>query len=146
MSQIEYIWKIARPKNDTIAKAIMYTAYQTAIQTDPNPVQVLIRSYVHATTKTPGGKFKKDLPHITVPVKNQAMMVRKTHIASHGYTTKIQSVNVTRVTPSAAKKDFIGSAWPDTMSQRPKESHTGTPMDLGPNESFYTWPSEQTGQ
>lgn len=40
---IEYIWKIARPKNEAIARALMYAAYMTAIQTDPQTKIVLIR-------------------------------------------------------------------------------------------------------
>jgi hypothetical protein len=40
---IEYIWKIARPKNEAIARALMYAAYTTAIETDPNTTRVLIR-------------------------------------------------------------------------------------------------------
>lgn len=40
---IEYIWKIARPKNEAVARALMYAAYTTAIQTDPQTKIVLIR-------------------------------------------------------------------------------------------------------
>lgn len=40
---IEYIWKVARPKNEAIARALMYAAYATAIQTDPKTKIVLIR-------------------------------------------------------------------------------------------------------
>jgi hypothetical protein len=39
----EYIWKVARPKNEAIARAVMYAAYQTAIQTDQSSTRVLIR-------------------------------------------------------------------------------------------------------
>jgi len=39
---IEYIWKVARPKNEAIARALMFAAYETAIKTDPNTTQVLI--------------------------------------------------------------------------------------------------------
>ncbi|SMR64606.1 unnamed protein product [Zymoseptoria tritici ST99CH_3D1] len=51
---IEYIWKITRPKDEAIARALMHAAYQTAVQTDPNTTQVLIRSYVDTSTKTRG--------------------------------------------------------------------------------------------
>lgn len=40
---IIFIWKIARPKNEAIARGLAYAAYITAIQTDPNATVVLIR-------------------------------------------------------------------------------------------------------
>lgn len=40
---IEYIWKIQRPKDEDIAQALMAAAYKTAMETDPNTTQILIR-------------------------------------------------------------------------------------------------------
>jgi len=44
MSQeIVYIWKVSRPANENVARALMRAAYHTAIQADPKATQVLIR-------------------------------------------------------------------------------------------------------
>lgn len=40
---ITYVWKIPRPKNEGFARALMAAAYATAMQTDANVTQVLIR-------------------------------------------------------------------------------------------------------
>lgn len=44
MSQeIVYIWKVERPADEKVARALMRAAYHTALQTDPKTTQVLIR-------------------------------------------------------------------------------------------------------
>ncbi|OAA37001.1 hypothetical protein NOR_07277 [Metarhizium rileyi] len=97
--QIEYIWKVARPRNEAIARALMYAAYQTAIQTDPNTTQVLIRSYIHASTRS-RGTYRKDDPHVTIAIKNPDTVKGDKHQASHGYTAHPRSFNILRVSPS----------------------------------------------
>ncbi|KAJ2993826.1 hypothetical protein NUW58_g1725 [Xylaria curta] len=143
---IEYIWKVARPKNEAIAKALMYAAYQTAIQTDPNTSKVLIRSYVHPSTRT-CGVYKKDNPHLTISVKTPKTELEGKHQSSHGYTPHINSFNVTKVVPNDyIKDDNVGNTWPAEMETRPHETITGEPALLGPNDDFITWPAEETGE
>ncbi|CAG7960306.1 unnamed protein product [Penicillium salamii] len=143
---IEYIWKIARPKNEAIARALMYAAYMTAIQTDPQTKIVLIRSYIHPTTRT-GGVYVKDKSHITVSVKNLQTIRSGQHQSSHGYTPHLNSFEVNRVSPSSViKGDSVGGAWPASMETRPKDTSTGPPALLGPKSEFITWPSEETGE
>lgn len=73
-------------------------------------------------------------------------MERK-HQTSHGYTPHINSFNVNNVVPSNyIKNDNMGGAWPAEMSTRPKETSTGAPALLGPNDDFITWPSEESGE
>ncbi|SMR62115.1 unnamed protein product [Zymoseptoria tritici ST99CH_1E4] len=121
---IEYIWKITRPKDEAIARALMHAAYQTAVQTDPNTTQVLIRSYVHTSTKT-RGMHRPDDPLVTISLKNP-------------------------VVPSDyIKDDRVAKAWPARMATNPKDTFAGEPGLLGPNDtknSFITWPSEETGE
>ncbi|EQL37402.1 hypothetical protein RJ035_003245 [Blastomyces gilchristii] len=143
---IEYIWKIARPKNETIARALMHAAYETAIQTDPNTTRVLIRSYIHPSTRT-RGKYVKDEPHITVAVKNPQLSLNKQHRSNHGYTPHIRSFDVTRVSPAdGLTNDGASSAWPDSVETKVKETIAGPPAVLGPKSQFITWPSEETGE
>jgi len=40
---ITYVWKLARPVDDTAAGKVMAAAYQSAMATDPNTTTVLIR-------------------------------------------------------------------------------------------------------
>ncbi|KAJ5737896.1 uncharacterized protein N7483_003021 [Penicillium malachiteum] len=133
---IEYIWKIARPKNEVIARALMYAAYTTAIQTDPHTKIVLIRGF-----------YIKDKSHITVSVKNPHTIQSGEHQSSHGYTPHLNSFEVNMVSPSSViKGDMIGNAWPPSMETRPKDKFTGPPALLGPKVEFITWPSEETGE
>ncbi|KAF2868285.1 hypothetical protein BDV95DRAFT_610250 [Massariosphaeria phaeospora] len=143
---IEYIWKIARPKNEAIARALMYAAYETAIKTDSNTTKVLIRSYIHPTTRT-GGVYVKDQTHITVAVKNAQTTQLGQHQSSHGYTPDLRSFEVNRVSPSnIIKGDNVNATWPPSMEMRPKDTFSGPPGLLGPKSEFITWPSEETGE
>ncbi|GAB1311835.1 hypothetical protein MFIFM68171_02045 [Madurella fahalii] len=144
---IEYIWKIARPKNEAVARAVMYAAYQTAIATDPNATRVLIRSYIHPTTWEAGKGFVKDDPHITISVKNPDMDKEKKHLTSHGYTPHLNSFNVIKVEPAPRiLKDEGSTAWPAETATKPRETIGGPPGLLGPVEDFIAWPSEETGE
>ncbi|SMQ56276.1 unnamed protein product [Zymoseptoria tritici ST99CH_3D7] len=146
---IEYIWKVARPRDEAIARALMYAAYQTAVQTDPDTTQVLIRSYVHTSTKT-RGMHRPDDPHVTISLKNSATAQQQKHQTSHGYTNDVRSFNVVKVVPSDyIKDDRVAKAWPARMATNPKDTFAGEPGLLGPNDtknSFITWPSEETGE
>ncbi|OJD22996.1 hypothetical protein ACJ73_05653 [Blastomyces percursus] len=143
---IECIWKVARPKNETIVRALMYASYQTAIQTDPNTTRVLIRSYISPSTRT-NGAWVKDKPHITVSVKNPQTSQVGQHQTSHGYTPHIKSFDVIRVSPNSnIANDSSSLAWPASMETNDKDTFTGPPLLLGPKGQFFTWPSEETGE
>ncbi|KAK3386144.1 hypothetical protein B0H63DRAFT_510749 [Podospora didyma] len=123
---IEYIWKVARPKNEAIAKALI--------------------SYIHPSTRT-RGVYVKDNPHLTLSVKNTETAKEGKHQTAHGYTPHINSFNVNNVVPSSnVKDDSMGNAWPAEMDTRPKDVVFGEPSLLGPAEDFITWPSEETGE
>ncbi|KAH8762146.1 hypothetical protein F5883DRAFT_605965 [Diaporthe sp. PMI_573] len=139
------LW-IGGQKNEAVARALMFAAYKTAIETDPNTTKVLIRSYIHPSTRTQG-VYKKDQSHITVSVKNQQTDQAGQHQSSHGYTPGMHSFNVNRVSPSSViKADTVDNAWPESMKERPKDSFAGPPSLLGPEDDFITWPSEETGE
>ncbi|KAJ6184732.1 hypothetical protein N7519_006033 [Penicillium mononematosum] len=143
---IEYVWKVARPKDEDVARALIYAAYTTAIQTDPRTTRVLIRSYTHPTTRM-GGVYAKDQSHITISVKNQKTIQSGQHQSSHGYTRHIKPFEVIRVSPSGVLKSDSGDmAWPPSMGMNPRESFTGPPALLGLKNAFITWPSEETGE
>ncbi|KAF7867351.1 hypothetical protein EAF04_005434 [Stromatinia cepivora] len=141
---IKYIWKFPPPKDVVIQRALILAAYITAIQTDPNPTQVLIRSGIHLTTRT-GGVYRPDLSHITVSVKNKQMEQIKQHQASHGYTESATSFNVTKVVPRATKPDHIHNSWPSAMAERPTEIIEGPPNLLDPETDsiFAAWASKE---
>ncbi|KAK0745744.1 hypothetical protein B0T18DRAFT_410089 [Schizothecium vesticola] len=142
---IEYIWKVARPKNEAIARALMYAAYQTAMQTDPNTTQVLIRSYIPPSIRT-GGIYRKDNPHITLSLKNMETAREGKHQTTHGYTPHINSFNVEYVVPSIIKDDAVGNAWPADMETKLRDIFTGELGPLGLAENFFTWPFEKAGK
>ncbi|KAL4783311.1 hypothetical protein BJX76DRAFT_358173 [Aspergillus varians] len=110
---ITYIWKIPRPANEGLARALLHAAYKTAVATDPNTTTALIRSRIHPTTRT-GGVYRPDQPHITIAVKNALNLENGTHRASHGYTPHMRSCDVINVRPSEYEKpDSMRGVWPD---------------------------------
>ena len=160
---IEYIWKVARPKDEGIARALMYAAYKTAVATDPNATKVLIRyvsfqnhrrtanisysrSYIHPTTRT-GGVIFKDQTHITISVKNEQTAQSGQYLSSHGYIPYLKSFEVNRVKPSNfIKGDDVNKVWLADMESRPSDTCEGPPALLGPKNQYITWPSEETGE
>ncbi|KAL9104588.1 MAG: hypothetical protein Q9163_000453 [Psora crenata] len=123
---ITYVWKITRPNDESKARDWMAAAYATAIQTDPNVTQVLIRSGIHPTTFT-GGKHVPDAPHITIAVKNPKTQQNGTHETSHGYTESLQSARIVRVKPSGyVKSDSDNNVWPQGL---PREVVQGNPAN-----------------
>ncbi|POR32695.1 Uncharacterized protein TPAR_07104 [Tolypocladium paradoxum] len=124
--RIEYIWKVARPKNEVIARGLI--------------------SYIHPTTCT-RGRFVTDRPHITVSVKNPVTEQARKHQTSHGYTPHINSFEIVEVSPASGTRDDVSSlAWPEDADSRPRETIEGPPALLGPKNAFITWPSEETGE
>lgn len=111
---VRYIWKIPRPADPRVAQALMSASYQTAMATNPNTVEVLIRSNIHASTRTQG-VYRADAPHITIAVKDTMQQASRTHEASHGYTASIASTVVVDVRPSGYSKPD------DTKDTRGKE-------------------------
>ncbi|CCF33698.1 hypothetical protein CH063_05839, partial [Colletotrichum higginsianum] len=138
--------KFKRLRNRRTARALMFAADQPAIQTDPNTTQVLIRSYIHPSTRT-RGVYVKDNPHITISVKNPETAKQGEHESSHSYTPHLKSFNVVTVVRGGyIKDDRVGNTWPSEIEARPRDAITGDPGLLGPKEEFITWPAEKTGE
>ena len=81
---------------------------------------VIRRSNIHASTATQGF-YRVDNPHITIATKDEKQSQEKTHEASHGYTTSLQSTVVVDVKASGYvkpdnTKDIKGKEiWPDGL-------------------------------
>ncbi|KAK4233740.1 hypothetical protein C8A03DRAFT_19230 [Achaetomium macrosporum] len=139
LRQIEFIWKVVRPKDEGAPRAIMYAAWKTAIATDPNTTQVLIRTFKD-------GVWQLDKPHITISAKNPDTAKEQKHQSSHSYTPHMTSVNVVEVKANPNLFHDSGSpAW-DDIATKHREIIEEPPSLLGAEEQFITWPSEQTGE
>ncbi|PGG95063.1 hypothetical protein AJ79_10288 [Helicocarpus griseus UAMH5409] len=94
-----------RPSTQTIRQYIAI-AYQAATDQKLYPKVVLIRSGIHPTT-TIDGKFQKDPKgdHLTLCFKDEAMLAKGTHVASHGYVHSKADWNIREACHSSEKLD-----------------------------------------
>ncbi|KAL8930418.1 MAG: hypothetical protein Q9208_000602 [Pyrenodesmia sp. 3 TL-2023] len=122
---VKYVWKMPRPLKERYAEDLMDAAYFTAMETDPDTKEILIRSDAHSTTRI-GGEWVADPPHITVSCKNAEQVRSGTHQTSHGYTKSLTDLEILRVTPDGfAKADNTmykrgKTHWPEGLPEEEK--------------------------
>ncbi|KAK2805334.1 hypothetical protein FQN50_006235 [Emmonsiellopsis sp. PD_5] len=94
-----------QPNAQTIRQYIAI-AYQTATDQKLYPKAVLVRSGIHPTT-TIDGKYQKDPKgdHLTLCFKDEEMLAKGTHVASHGYVDSKADWNIREARHSPEKPD-----------------------------------------
>ncbi|KAL8962328.1 MAG: hypothetical protein Q9193_001249 [Seirophora villosa] len=115
--QINFHWKMRRPKDPAIAQNLKDCAHKTAMEVDPATTQVLLREDIHETTKK-DGQYVKDDPHITVSLKNPQHVKDKTHHSAHGYTKSVKDHGFVKATSdNNVKPDTDKMVWPEGLDE-----------------------------
>ncbi|PYH93212.1 hypothetical protein BO71DRAFT_5459 [Aspergillus ellipticus CBS 707.79] len=122
-----FFYKDHLPGSRDTLQRLMALAHQTVTDKRVAPTSILIRSGVHATPLN-NGRIDPSEWHITICYKTRDHLLRKTHVACHGYVKHRDSLEFAKSSHAVEKPDSCmksngRAVWPseDELQEIPRK-------------------------